>query len=147
MKTYSTLWQVEAKHIDKGDHANWIAQLTIAQEAHCTFRDQLGIGVDFLKETHGIFFVMANVKDVSYRRQLRLGDTFDVAMTMWISRTTSLEFHCLFYKDEKVATEMSWVMPLVSMETERPCKIPQWMIEIIGTEKPKSFHHKPASTN
>ncbi|MES3005644.1 MAG: thioesterase family protein [Patescibacteria group bacterium] len=145
MKTYSTQIRVEAEHLDKGDHANWLAQLAIAQEVHFAFRNQLGLGLDEMKEKYNLFLVMANVKDVFYRRQLRLGDVLDVNITMWISRLTSLEFHCLFYKDGKVATEMSWVMPLVSVETERLCKIPQWMIEVIGTEKPEPSRLQPAS--
>ncbi len=147
MKTYSTQIRVEAEHLDKGDHANWLAQLAMAQEVHFAFRNQLGLGLEEMKDKHRLFLVMANVKDVSYRRQLRLGDILDVRITMWISRLTSLEFHCLFYKDEKVATEMSWVMPLVSVETERLCKIPQWMIDVIGSEKPGPSHLHPASTS
>ncbi|MDQ5911912.1 MAG: hypothetical protein QG568_125 [Patescibacteria group bacterium] len=136
MKIHSTQIRVEAKHLDKGDHANWLAQLAMAQEVHLAFRNQLGIGLEVMKEKYKLFFVMQNVKDVFYRSQLRLGDVLDVRLTMWISRPTSLEFHCIFYKEDKIATEMSWVMPLVSVETQRLCRIPQWMINIIGTEKP-----------
>lgn len=147
MKTYSTQLRVEAEHIDKGDHANWLAQLAIAQEVHFAFRNQLGIGLEELKEKHKLFLVMANVKDVSYRKQLQLGDMLDIHITMWISRLTSLEFRCFFYKDGKIATEMSWVMPLVSVETERLCKIPSWMTEVIGTEKPDDSNLQPATTS
>lgn len=137
MKTYSAQIRVEAMHLDKGDHANWLAQLAMAQEVHFSFRNQLGIGLEEMKEKYKLFFVMQNVKDVFYRKQLRLGDVVDVQLTMWISRPTSLEFRCIFYKEGKIATEMSWVMPLVSVETERLCRIPQWMIDIIGPEKPE----------
>lgn len=146
MKTYSTQIRVEATHLDKGDHANWLVQLAIAQEVHLTFRDQLGLGLEYMKETHKLFLVMGTAQQ-SYRIQLRERDVFEVNMTMWVSSRTTLGFHCLFRKDERVATEMSWVMPLVSAETERLCKIPQWMIDIIGLEKPEINHCQPASSS
>lgn len=147
MKTYSTQITVGAEHLDKGDHANWLAQLAIAEKVHFELRDMLGIGLDTLMEGHGLFLVMHKISDVFYRRQLRCGDIIDVSITVWISGPTRLEFHCLFYKDEKISTEMSWVMPLVSMESERLCKIPQWMIEIIGTENPETPAKQPASND
>ncbi len=147
MKTYSTQVRVEAVHLDKGNHANWLAQLAMAQEVHFSLRDKLGLGLEEMKEKHKLFLVMANVKDVFYRKQLRKDDILDVQITVWISSRTSLEFHCLFYKDGKVATEMRWIMPLVSVETERLCKIPQWMIDVIGLEKPELHHLQPASTS
>lgn len=137
MTTYSVQVRIGVEHLDKGDHANWLAQLAIAQKVHHSLRDQLGFGLEEMKETHKLFLVMGNVKNVFYRKQLREGDVIDVQITVWISSRTTLEFHCLFYKDGKVATEMNWVMPLVSVETERPCKIPEWMVNIIGTEKPE----------
>ena len=136
MKTYSTTITVEAEHLDKGDHANWRSQLGIAEDVHHAFRDQIGIGLERLKEQHRLFLVMRHVRDVFYRQQLRLGDVITVTMTLWIASRTAVEFHCLFHKEERVATEMSWVMPLVSSTSERPTKIPDWMIEIIGLEKP-----------
>ena len=136
MRTYSTQRTVAAEHIDKGDHANWIAQLAIAQEVHFDFRDTLGLGLDALKNEYKLFLVMGSVKDVSYRKQLRLGDVLDIEIRVWIPRQTCLEFSCVFKSHGKIATEMSWVMPLVSMESERLCKIPQWMTDIIGIEKP-----------
>lgn len=138
MKTLSTKVTVGAEHIDIGDHANWIAQLKIAQDAHFAIRKTLGLELEKLKIEHELFFVMSHVKNISYHRELRLGDTLDVRITMWISRPTSLEFHCLFYKEDGVvATKMNWVMPLTSTKTRRICKIPAWIVEIIGTEKPE----------
>ncbi len=130
MKTYSTQFRVEEAHLDKGNHMNWLAQLAIAQELHFQFREELGLGLEELQTKHNLFLVMGVVKDVTYRRQLRCGDIVDVEMTMSILSLTRLEFHCTFRIHGQTATEMSWVMPLVS--GERPAKIPMWMTTIIN---------------
>lgn len=139
MKTYSTQVRVEAEHLDKGDHANWLAQLAIAQEVHFAFRDQLGLGLEDMKVKYKLFLVMGTAQQ-AWRKQLREGDMVDIHITVWISSRSTLGFQCLFQKDEKMVTEMSWVMPLVSVQTERLCKIPQWMVDIIGSEKPDFVH-------
>lgn len=136
MKTYSTQFTVGAEHLDKGDHANWLRQLAIAEDMHHSFRATLGIGLELMKEEHGLFLVMGHVKDVYYRKQLRRGDVVDAEITAWISSRASLEFHCLFRIAGQTVTEMSWVMPLVSFDSEGLCKIPPWMTDIIGSEKP-----------
>ncbi len=139
MKTHSAQIRVEATHLDRGDHANWLAQLAIAEQVLDSFREQLGIGLEEL-QVRGFFLVMRKVNDVFYRKQLRLGDVLEARLTMWISRPISLGFRCLFSKDGEVATEMNWEMPLVCAQRGRPCKIPSWMVEIIGTEKPELLH-------
>ncbi len=146
MKTYSARRKVEKEHIDEGNHANWRAQLAIAEEVHFAFREGLGFGLDEL-QTKGLFLVMRNVKDVEYLRQLRLGDILNIQMMMWVYTRCRLGFHCTFEKqgDEKVATEMLWEMTLISEETERPLKIPDWMANAIGREIPEVLQKKLAS--
>ncbi|TAK58150.1 hypothetical protein EPO17_00245 [Patescibacteria group bacterium] len=144
MKTYSTQFRVEAEHLDSGNHANWLIQFKVAQNVHFAFRELLDIGLERLKEKHELFLVMRTVKDVTFHRQLRLDDLVGIHMTMWVSSRTTLEFRCCFYTGEKLATEMSWIMPLVSTKTGRPCKIPSWMIDTIGADKPEASPHTPA---
>ena len=144
MKTFSTQVRVGAEHIDRGNHANWRAQLAIVEDVHFSLRQELGLGLEQLRENCDLFLMMYNVKDIFYRKELRLGDMIDVEIVMWISGRTCLEFRCLFKKDREIATEMSWVMPLVSVNNGRPHKIPQWMIDAIGVEKPDFAKSLPA---
>lgn len=144
MKTYSTQFRVEAEHLDKGDHVNWLVQLKVAQNAHFAFRELLDLGLEILKEKHGLFLIMRAVKNVTFHRQLRLDDLVDVHVTMWISSLTTIEFQCFFYQKGALATEMSWVMPLISVKTRRLCKIPPWMIATIGNKKPETPPTTPA---
>ena len=143
MKTYSSLLWVEAKYLDKGKHANWIKQLEIAQEQHFALRENLGLGLEYLKDVHGLFLVIRTVRQ-QYHDQLRLDDVCEIETTVWVSGYASLEFTCVFFKDKKIVTEMSWIMPLVSMKTDGLVKIPLWMKDAIGPEKPE--HQKTAST-
>ena len=138
MKTYSTQRRVEEKHIDKGNHANWLSQLRIAEEVQFAFRDELGIGLETLQEKHGLFLVMRTVSDVHYCRELRLGDTVNIMMTMWVLRPVSFGFECIFRKGNDVVTTMQWEMPLISATTGKVCLIPHWIKESIGLEKPES---------
>jgi acyl-CoA thioesterase FadM len=136
MRTHCTDLRVEAAHIDAGDHANWLAQLRIAQDAHFALRDEVGLGLDFLKSRHGLFLVMGRIHDVTFHRQLRLHDRVEVRLKMWRSRATCFELSAELLHDGHSASTMSWTMPLVSMTTGRLCRIPQWMVDIVGDERP-----------
>jgi acyl-CoA thioesterase FadM len=132
MQTYSTQRTVRKEHLDEGEHANWLQQLAIAQDVQYEFRKKLGFELDFLKNEHKMFFVMGKLKDVSWRRQLRLGDVIDIEMTVWVASRSSLEYKCVYRIDGQIATEMHWVMPLISMERNKPVGIPEWIKEIVG---------------
>jgi acyl-CoA thioesterase FadM len=128
--------RVEAAHIDAGEHVNWLAQLRIAQDVHFALRDEAGLGLDSLKARHGLFLVMGRIHDVSFHRQLRLNDVIEVHLKMWRSRATCFELSAEIRHDGRSASTMSWTMPLVSIATGRLCRIPQWMIDVVGDESP-----------
>ncbi|MEI8062153.1 MAG: thioesterase family protein [bacterium] len=135
MKTYSTHLVVEAEHLDEGEHAGFLAQQAMAKNAHSAMREQLGLGLMEMKERHSLFLVMRTV-GINYHSQLCLGEELDIEITMWISRPTCLAFYCTLRRDGKVTTKMGWEMALVNNSTKRPCTIPDWMREKVGTETP-----------
>lgn len=124
--------RIQEKHIDSGDHANWLAQLAIAQECHFALRDELGFGLDQLKE-HGLFLVMRKVSDVEYLSQLRLGDEIDVATTVLLERRIGLDFSCEFKLGGEVVTRMKWFMPLINQVTNSVARIPPWIMEKVNS--------------
>lgn len=139
---YLTQFTVESKHLDRGDHANWLQQLAVAEQIHHAFREALGLSLDTLQVEHKLFLVMGLVEKVRYKRQLRLADVVEAKLNMWVAKDRkSLRFSCSFSKllkgKVKPATEMSWTMPLMS-DKGRSIEIPQWMIDIIETRAKSS---------
>lgn len=145
MKTCTIRRRIEVEHIDSGNHANWLAQLKIAQECHFTLRDQLGLGLDCLKKEHDLFLVMRKVEEVEYLHQIRLGQEVDVEITMFIAGKVRLGFFCEFKLAGKVVTKMQWFMPLIILSTDRPARIPDWIRAIIGDKIPLHLQTTPKS--
>jgi acyl-CoA thioesterase FadM len=136
MRAHSMHIRVAAEQVDGGDHLNWLAQLQLVQEAHFALRDELGLGLDALKEQHGLFLVMGRIHEVTYRRQLRLHDAVEVRVRLWPSRATCFELDAELVSGGRIAATMRWMMPLISMATGRPCRIPAWMLEAVGAGAP-----------
>jgi len=136
MKTYSTQYRVEERHIDEGEHASWYAQLGIAIEVHTTFRDELGFSRTFLKEERNLFLLMLD-QHGRYSKPFKLGDVINVKMMIWINRPTCFRFQCQFLKGNDLATVLWWEMPIITFNTGKVCLIPNWMKETVGLEKPE----------
>lgn len=145
MRTFNTTVTIEEKHLDAGQHANWlqqiyiaIMQLQIAVEVHFMFRKKLGIGLETLLSEHHLFLVMRKVENVEYFRELELGDEVTVVMIMGQYSQTRIFFRAEFSVGGKVATRMMWVMPLVKKDPatgqSRPCRLPEWMIQILNEQ-------------
>jgi acyl-CoA thioesterase FadM len=126
--------RVEPHQVDAGEHVNWLAQLKVVEAVHFALREELGLGLDALKDKHGLFLVMGRIDEVTYRRQVRVNDLIEVSVKIWPSRATCFELSAEIVSEGRLASTMRWTMPLVSMATGRPCRIPSWMIEVVGAE-------------
>ena len=113
------------RHIDAGNHANWIAQLKIAEDIHFQIRRDLGLDLETLK-IKDMFLVMGT-QNGRWLDQIRLCDEIQIEMSVWVYSRTRLGFHAIFKKDNKVLTELDWVMPLIKISTGKPIAIPEYI--------------------
>ena len=136
MKTFNSQFRVESSHIDRGNHANWRAQLAVAEEIHFNVRERhYDLGLELLRQNHNLFLVIQKQSAI-YLRQLLLGDVVDVSTTISIVRPTVLRFDFMFLKDKQIATEISWLMSFVSADAGKPRKSPEWVTVAIGPGEP-----------
>ncbi len=123
---------------------NWIAQLELAKRIHDEMRLKHGWSLREL-ESLSLALPMAEVH-LYYKIQLKLGDRAQSRLIVWL-RPAGLEFHCVFCKGGRIATEMRWTMPLVSLVNGKIVRIPDWLMMKIGSEIPDETALKvPVST-
>ncbi len=121
-----------AKHIDEGGHANWRAQLEIAEECHFRLREELGLEIERLSCQSKLFLVMREVYDVKYSGQLRLGDEIKISISVSVEKKSGLTFSCEFKKDDKPVTQIKWFMAVLDQTKNRAVRVPQWMSEKVA---------------
>ncbi len=125
MKTFLTAQTISSQHIDAGDHANWLAQLKIAEDIHFKIRQNIGLDIETLK-IKDMFLVMGT-QSTRWINQIRLDEKIQIEMSIWVYSRTRLGFHAIFTRDGKVLTELDWIMPLIKISTGKPIAIPEYI--------------------
>lgn len=131
MKTFLTSQTISSQHIDEGNHANWLAQLKIAEDVHFQIRQNIGLDLETLK-TKDMFLVMG-MQSGHWINQIRLGEEIQIEMSIWVYSRTRLGFHAIFRRGVKVLTELDWMMPLIKISTGKPIAIPEYIKSKIET--------------
>lgn len=137
MKTHTTQFVVAQEHIDGGGHFNTVIQIVCAYRLHDELRALLGLSLEFLRDTHDLMLIMSWIKDIRYRSQVYEGAHVDATISIWIESRIAFGFKCVYSHNGRIATEMCWLMPLSSITTKKIVRIPTWIIDIIGPEKPE----------
>lgn len=134
MKEYVGQIIIRVEHIDeKRNHAGLVGQSAIVVEVLTDFMATLDFGLDALRENSTCCFMATRIKDMAFRKQLLLGDVVTINVLMWVTENYNLEFFIKFIKAGKVATETRMVMNLVNTESGYLVKIPQSIIQIVGS--------------
>lgn len=130
MIQFQTQRVVGSEHIDAGNHANWRAQLSIAESVHFELRNKHGFDLEQLR-AHGLFLVISSVKKVDYFRPLKLGDVIDTDVMLYVCSKCCINVEIRFYREKEPVTRFIWVMAMTSDATGKPRRIPNWLIDTI----------------
>lgn len=133
MITFEETAVIGKEHLDAGGHANWIMQQTLAQDFHYRCRRELGFGLETLLSQR-LFFVMRQI-EAKYYMELFEGDNITLHLTIKIIRHTQLSFEFAIRAKGKLATEVNWLMPLISLNRPngkaRPVRLPKFIVDVI----------------
>lgn len=126
MSTFITTAEVGPADIDRVGHAGFAQQQLMIFNAFEKYRIKLGIGIDALREKHGLLLVVRRTRTRN-KDELFLGDVVQIEVSLKIERKQFLKCEAKISKDLSVHTYLDWTMVLVSVKDRRSVEIPTWM--------------------